>query len=60
MDAEEIRKLRTEILHYSQQELAEMLGTDKGTVSRWERNEHIPRPFRIRQLLRLMRKGNNE
>ena len=30
--------------HWSQEELAEHLQTDGGTVSRWERGEHIPDP----------------
>ncbi len=58
MKAEEIKKLRTKKLHYSQKELAAILGVDKDTIYRWERKEQRPRPVHIRQLERL-RKGND-
>lgn len=44
MDAETIRRMRTE-LGWSQTKLAAELGTDVGTVSRWERGIKAPRPM---------------
>ena len=58
MKAEAIKKLRTKILKLTQKELAGLLGIDALTVSRWERAEQRPRAVHIRQLDRLMKKGN--
>lgn len=62
----EIKELR-DLLIQNQQELAELLGVEKGTISRWERGLQRPKPvhrrrmarLRNRQLARLTKKEGN-
>ena len=49
MPGNEIRKLRKR-LGLTQQQLADKLGVDRTTVSRWERGEVEPSPMAERQL----------
>ena len=56
MNSEEIRLMRAE-LGWSQARLAAELGTDVGTVSRWERGVKHPRPMAQKALERLARRA---
>jgi DNA-binding transcriptional regulator YiaG len=40
----DVKKIRTEVLKLSQGELAERLGVDQATVSRWENGQEVPGP----------------
>lgn len=53
MTAKEIAALRN-ALGLSQTKFAERIGVDKGTVSRWERDETHPRGLALRALERLV------
>jgi len=56
MDKEEIKALRTK-MKLTQKQLADTLGVDTGTVSRWERGEKRPSQLARRQLARLQKKA---
>ncbi len=53
-DEYEVKKLRDQ-RKLSQQEFADLMRVDVGTVSRWERGEQIPRPLHLRKMDRLRR-----
>lgn len=55
-DGKDIKKLRLR-LRLTQRDLADLLGVDPITVSRWERQEQRPRLYHIRKLERLEKKG---
>jgi len=55
MNIKELRKK----LHMTQQQLADELGVDNFTISRWERDENKPSRLALRQLARLERKANH-
>lgn len=55
MEAADIKKLRKR-LKLSQIELADKLGVDPTTISRWERKEQRPSQLAMVQLNRLARK----
>ena len=59
MEAKEIKTMRI-ALGLSQKELADKLGVDAITVSRWERNEQKPSSLAQKQLARLVNKITNE
>lgn len=56
MDSKEIKALRKR-LGLTQKVLADRLGVDAITVSRWERGEYKPSGLALRQLARLGKKG---
>ncbi len=51
-----VKKLR-ERLMYSQQEFADVMAVDSGTVSRWERDKQRPKPVHLRRMARLLKKA---
>ena len=51
----EVKKLR-EGLMLNQQELADVMAVDSGTVSRWERGVQKPKPVHLRRMARLAKK----
>jgi len=55
----DIKALRKK-LKMTQQELADKLGVDNFTVSRWECNHSKPSRLALRQLERLERKANGK
>ena len=59
MDKDEIKGLRT-MLKLTQKQLADTLGVDTGTVSRWERGDKRPSQLALRQLARLAKKALKE
>ena len=56
MDNKDIRKLR-ESLMLDQQEFADVMAVDKGTVSRWERGKQRPKAVHLRRMARLSKKA---
>lgn len=52
----EVRKLR-ERLMLNQQEFADVMAVDSGTVSRWERGKQKPKAVHLRRMARLSKKG---
>lgn len=61
MSAEEVKELRKK-LGLTQPQLAEKVGVDVGTVSRWERKQQRPSQLATRVMLRLANKkgGRND
>ena len=57
MDSKEIKKLRNRLM-LDQQEFADVMAVDKGTVSRWERSKQRPKAVHQRRMARLARKAN--
>lgn len=55
----EIRRLRKQLI-LDQQEFADVMAVDKGTVSRWERGMQRPKAVHLRRLARLAKKVKNE
>ena len=56
----EVRELRDKLM-YNQQEFADVMAVDKGTVSRWERDKQKPKPVHMRRMARLSKKaGGNK
>ena len=51
----EIKELR-ELLMLNQQEFADVMAVDSGTISRWERGERRPKPVHLRRMARLSQK----
>lgn len=45
---------RRVVAGYTQEGLAEALGVDRTTVSRWERGEHLPHPWQRPDLARVL------
>ena len=60
MNGKDIIALRKKLGLKTQKALADKLGVDQVTVNRWENGARKPSPMAVRQLERLMRKGNNE
>ena len=56
MEGKEVRVLR-ELLILTQQEFADAMEVDTGTVSRWELSKQKPRPVHMRKMARLSKKG---
>lgn len=54
--AENIKRVRKEQLGLTQRELADELGLEAMTISRWERGDVTPRPQHLRELARLAKK----
>ena len=54
----EIKKLREQLM-LNQQEFADVMAVDVGTVSRWERDKQRPKPVHLRRMARLAKKGGN-
>ena len=50
-----VRKLR-ERLMLNQQEFADVMAVDVGTISRWERDIQRPKPVHLRRMARLRRR----
>ncbi len=48
----EVKKLRERLI-LDQQEFADVMGVDKGTVSRWEREKQRPKAVHLRRMARL-------
>ena len=55
-DNNKVRKLR-QLLILDQQEFADVMAVDKGTVSRWERGKQRPRAVHLRRMARLQKKA---
>ena len=51
----EVRELRDKLM-YNQQEFADVMAVDSGTVSRWERGKQRPKPVHMRRMARLNKK----
>lgn len=56
MDNKEIKQLRG-LLMLDQQEFADVMAVDKGTVSRWERGKQRPKAVHLRRMARLAKKA---
>ena len=54
----EVKELR-ELLILNQKEMAELLGVEMGTISRWERGLRRPRAVHRRKMARLLKKEEN-
>jgi DNA-binding transcriptional regulator YiaG len=54
-NSQEVKKLR-KLLVLDQQEFADVMDVDKGTISRWERGLQRPRAVHLRKMNKL-RKG---
>ena len=52
----EVKELREKLM-YNQQEFADVMAVDKGTVSRWEHGKQKPKPVHMRRMARLLRKA---
>ena len=52
----EVKELRDKLM-LNQQEFADLMKVDKGTVSRWERKKQRPKPVHMRMMARLSKKG---
>ena len=48
----EVKELRDKLM-LNQQEFADLMKVDIGTVSRWERKKQKPKPVHMRRLARL-------
>ncbi len=55
MDKKEIKKLREKLI-LDQQEFADAMVVDRGTVSRWERGKQKPKAVHLRRMARLAKK----
>ncbi len=55
MDKTDIKKLREKLI-LDQQEFADKMAVDKGTISRWERGKQKPKAVHLRRMARLSRK----
>jgi len=51
----EVRELRDKLM-LDQQEFADVMAVDKGTVSRWERGKQKPKAVHQRRMARLAKK----
>jgi len=51
----EVKELRDKLM-LNQQEFADVMAVDKGTVSRWERGKQRPKPVHMRRMARLSKK----
>lgn len=56
MESKEIKELR-ERLMLNQQEFADVMVVDSGTVSRWERAKQRPKAVHRRRMARLLKKA---
>ena len=56
MESNEVRELRDKLM-YNQQEFADAMAVDKGTVSRWERGKQKPKAVHMRRMARLSKKA---
>ena len=55
MDSKEIKKLRLKRME-DQQDFADVMNVDKGTVSRWECGKQRPKAVHLRRMARLSKK----
>jgi len=51
IDTKDIRR----VMHWTQQELADHIGVDYHTVSRWENDHFKPSPLAVERLIQLQR-----
>jgi len=51
----EVKELRDKMM-LNQQEFADVMAVDKGTISRWERGVQRPKPVHLRRMARLRKK----
>ena len=51
----EVKGLREKLMR-NQQEFADIMAVDVGTVSRWERGKQRPKPVHMRRMARLSKK----
>ena len=56
MDKEEVKELRKKLM-LDQQEFADVMAVDKGTISRWERGHQKPKAAHLRRMARLAKKA---
>lgn len=56
MNKKDIKALRLKLL-LDQQEFADVMAVDKGTVSRWERGLQRPKAVHLRRMARLAKKA---
>ncbi len=59
MSKEEIKELRQKLM-LDQQEFADLMAVDKGTVSRWERGKQAPRVVHLRRMDRIRRRDRKQ
>ena len=52
----DVKKLRLKLM-LDQQEFADLMAVDKGTVSRWERGKQRPKAVHLRRMDRLSKRG---
>ena len=52
----DVKELRTRLM-LDQQEFADLMAIDKGTVSRWERGKQRPKAVHLRRMARYAKKG---
>jgi len=57
LEAKEVRELRLKLI-LDQQEFADLMKVDKGTISRWERGKQRPKAVHQRKLAGLAKKGD--
>ena len=55
MKAKEIKELRKKLI-LNQQEFADVMAVDSGTISRWERGKQRPKAVYLRRMARLSKK----
>ena len=58
-DTNDAKKLRTKLI-LNQQEFADLMAVDVGTVSRWERHLQKPKPVHLRRMARLAKRKKAE
>lgn len=58
MEGKEIKELRDRPM-LNQQEFADVMVVDSGTISRWERGKQRPKAVHQRRMARLSKKVNN-
>jgi len=51
----DVKELRDKLM-LNQQEFADVMAVDKGTVSRWERGKQKPKAVHMRRMARLSKK----
>ena len=58
MESKDIKELRKQLI-LDQQEFADVMAVDSGTVSRWERGKQRPKAVHLRRMDRLSKRVKN-